>query len=143
MAEERLKTEIKDNVIVSMVDEVDGENLHDVLVNLVPDLAEHNFEAVRVGHQSTGENARPRLVRVHTTAAGKKLLMKKRDLHFHDKKLYVNHDLTPGERKLRKKLLPKFRELRQAGIACSFPKDKIVRNGKEMTERDIARALST
>ena len=96
--------------------------------------------ATRIGR--TREDSKPRLVRVRTTAAGKKLVMSKRGLKHRTTRLYINHDLTVAEREKRKQLLPTFRSLRQANIQCSLPRDKLLRDGKEMTEADIQASLS-
>lgn len=139
MTEERMKAEVRNNVLLSPLQETNDENLRDILLGLVPDLEHHEFDATRIGRR-VGEG-KPRLVLVRTTPPGKRILMSKRGLKYRDQQIYFNHDLTRAERAERKRLLPMFRHLRAANIACSFPRDKIYRDGKEMSMSEIESAL--
>ena len=140
MTEERLKAAVRNNVLISPVQEDDGEDLRAIILDLVPDMAHHEFDAVRVGRASEG--SRPRLLLVRTTGQGKRLLMSMRGLKYKNSRVYVNHDLTRAEREERKHNLPKFRSLRAASAACSFPRDKVIRDGKVMSDAEIEAALS-
>ena len=109
IAQERMKTEVRNNVIISPLPESDDEDLDAVLRDLVPDLAEFRFEAVRLGSAKPKGGDRPWLVRVRSSEAGKRMLMATRNPKRGNERVYINHDLTLAERKQRKRLLPKFR----------------------------------
>ena len=140
--EERRKAEVRNNVLLSPVPEVQDENLRAILLSLVPDIENHQFDAVRVGREREQAGRKSRLVLIRTTAAGKKILMSQRNLKFRDVPVYFNHDLTRAEREERKRLLPSYKSLRAANIQCSFPRDRIIQDGKEMSDEEIAKVLS-
>ena len=143
--EQQQQSAIKNNVIVSPLPEMQSEDLRAVLLEMIPELAEHDFDAIRIGRapEAPGSEAnKPRLVRIQTTEAAKRLLMRKRGLKHGETPVYVNHDLTFAERSRRKQLLPVFRSLRQAKVQCSLTRDRIIRDGKEMSDTDIQAALS-
>ena len=143
--EQQQQSAIKNNVIVSPLPEMQSEDLRAVLLEMIPELAEHDFDAIRIGRapEAPGSEAnKPRLVRIQTTEAAKRLLMRKRGLKHGETPVYVNHDLTFAERSRRKQLLPVFRSLRQAKVQCSLTRDRIIRDGKEMSDIDIQAALS-
>ena len=108
-----------------------------ILLELTLDLRQDDFEAFRLGHTKPTVGEWPRPVLMKTTAAGKQLLMNMWNVKYDDTHVYFNHDLTPNQRQQRKRLLPKYRELHKVQIQCKLIRDKIIRDGKEMTDEEI------
>eukprot|EP00117_Sycon_ciliatum_P003345 scpid68389/ scgid8179/ len=135
-----MQLQIRDNVIISGIEEDTEETLVDVLASLVSDIDPSAFTAAdRLGRPG---GDRPRLIRAKMTATTKAKLM---DAHFGLKHgtnpVYVNHDLTMQQREARRSLLPKYKQLRSHGVKCFLPRDKILVDGKPITEEKITQLL--
>ena len=139
--EERRQEQIRTNVIISGIPELDDEDLREPLATLFPDVELSSFSASRIGKKQPG---RPRLIRVKTTQESKKLIMgkKKNGLKYADHDVNVNHDLTQKQRESRRKCLPKFKDLRRRGIQCSLPVDRIFVDGKPASEDELSALLA-
>ena len=59
---------------------------------------------------------------------GNLLLRNKTSAQYKGDNVYIQHDLTRQEQRRRKDLVPKFRALRDKGVRCHLPRDKIINN---------------
>ena len=145
------------NVILRGVQELPSENLSAIIGTLAPQLAPEDIKsAARLGpsHSSrprdetsssrAGAKPAPRLVRVVLSPQGKNLLLRnKTSAQYKGDNVYIQHDLTRQEQRRRKDLVPKFRALRDKGVRCHLPRDKIINNGAPLSSDDITRLLNT
>ena len=138
--EECMQLQIRDNVIISGIEEDTEETLVDVLASLVPDIEASTFTAAdRLGRPG---GDRPRLIRAKMTATTKaKLIDARFGLKHGTNPVYVNHDLTMQQREARRSLLPKYKQLRSHGVKCFLPRDKILVDGKPIPEEKIMQLL--
>ena len=141
----------------SPVQELPSENLSAIIGTLAPQLAPEDIKsAARLGpsHSSrprdetsgslAGAKPAPRLVRVVLSPQGKNLLLRnKTSAQYKGDNVYIQHDLTRQEQRRRKDLVPKFRALRDKGVRCHLPRDKIINNGAPLSSDDITRLLNT
>lgn len=138
--EERRQEMNRTNIILSGVPEAESEDLATPLSVLFPDVKLATLSATRVGKKQPDSC---RLIRIQTTASCKKLIMKrkKNGLKYGGQDVYINHDLTPKQREARRKVVPTFKQLRQRNVQCSLPVDRILIDGKPVSEAQIAELL--
>lgn len=140
IAEEKRREQIRTNVILSGLPESDEEDLNQAVVTLFPEVESSSLRTSRIGKSL---NDRPRLVCIRTDDATKKIIMqkKRKGLMYGKHKVYVNHDLTRKQRDTRKQCVTLFKRMKEKGIQCSLPVDRILVNGKPVSDQEISKLL--
>ena len=139
--DQQLQHELSNNVIISGMAELPDENIAKTLQSLVPGAAAADMQAQRLDQPITGGKSWH--IRVRTTAPTKTMLMKHRcSLKIADANVYVNHDLTAKQRAARRAVLALYKDLRKIGIACSLPRDTIMKDWKPVSEAEAKRMLA-
>jgi|GEM_PF-6587944 len=132
----------RNNVVLVGIIEKKDEKLPDI-VKQIYEISDQPVTAYRIGRRSDSTDAeRPRLVLLKTTEQAKDRIMgNQRKVTYEGHSVYANHDLTPSEQQQRREAVPTYKLLRTAGIKCSLPRTVILKDGKPMSDEDIAIAL--
>lgn len=141
--EQAARQQIENNVIIAGIEESSDEDVTIILKEIAPCLQSADFTAHRIGKSRSSDHTIPRLVIVRTSSRTKASLMKLRNVEYKSRSVFFNHDLTAGERSRRKKLVPSFKKLRAAGVSCALVRDRILKDGRAISESEIFSLLQS
>jgi len=134
----------RNNVVLRGLPSSATTSLPDTICSLVPNMEKSMVHSAYAIKPKVSDPTKPQsvLVRAVMTETGKHVLMsQKKNATYNGKPVYIQHDLTKMEQRSRKEVVPKFNDLRKKGHRCYLPRDRIMLDGKVLSDEKITELL--